>query len=738
MSGGSERDQVAEVIVFAPLRQTFDYLLPVDSEAVPVAGARVWVPFGRGHRVGVVARLKPAVAAHQIKLKAIDLVLDQLPLITDSVLEMARWAARYYQHPIGEVLALSFPTWLRRKRELPGRETLSWYLTASGAAVLRDGRVRGVRQADILSLLRPEQGTTEAALAALGSNWRQPMMRLERHGLVRHEAVPPMLETISLEGAGGFELNSEQRAAVRAVVDDGVTRRPFLLNGVTGSGKTEVYFELIVNTLREGGQALVLVPEITLTKQLIQRFRDRFGSGVELLHSGLTDRQRVEIWDRARCGEIPVLIGTRSAVWAPLPALKLIVVDEEHDTSYKQQEGFRYSARDLAIVRADYARCKIVLGSATPSLESLANVGRGKFAEIKLTKRPKAIALPVIELVDIRGQRLEAGLSSALLKAMAAHLGRGEQVMLFLNRRGYAPMLVCRACGELRKCPSCDAYLVYHKQARRLRCHHCDREWPQHISAGCCADETPEILGQGTEQLEETVISQFPERRICRIDRDTMAGKGKLEEVLERIAARDYDIIVGTQMVTKGLDFSGIGLVGVVDTDGRLFSIDFRSEERLAQLLIQVAGRAGRADLQGRVMVQTYQPNNPVLRRILDDGYMAYAWTATAERQQVGLPPYAAMVILRAESSRAERPLAFLQAVRSALVDMGPESVELGFPIPALMERRAGRTRALLSLKSSNRGALHEMLGDSIEMIEQQAKHHRVRWTVDVDPLETL
>ena len=729
-----------EVIVFAPLRQTYDYLLPAQLTGQAAAGVRVWVPFGHGHRVGVVTRQLTVDAARAAQLKSVEKVLDAAEQLPEDVLALALWASTYYQYPIGEVLALAYPPLLRRNRSAALTQETFWKVTPLGHdAVAKDG-IRGARQKVLLDLLHEKGSADSAALNQLDFDWRQSMRRLAKNGWVESESVaintltppPPLLHNTAIE------LSAEQRSAVDAICRASNTYAPFLLNGVTGSGKTEVYFETLQTKLADGGQALVLLPEITLTRQLVHRFRRRFGPAVELLHSALSEKQRVAIWQKVKHGTVRIVLGTRSAVWLPFRDLRVVIVDEEHDASFKQQDGFRYSARDLALVRAERSACVLILGSATPSFESLANVERGKLTELRLEQRPAAVALPQIECLDIRGLDLQAGMSETMFDAMAEHLRRGEQVMLFLNRRGYAPVLVCRNCGEMRRCRSCDAYLVYHKQTRKLRCHHCDREWPQHMPANCCDKESIETLGQGTEQLEETVAARFPEARICRIDRDTMAQKGKLDSALLSIASREVDIVVGTQMITKGLDFSGIGLVGVVDTDGRLFSIDFRSEERLAQLLIQVAGRAGRADVPGRVLVQTYQPNNPVLRRILDQGYAAYAAIARNERRQVGLPPYSAMAVIRAESRAPERPLAFLGEAREKLQSFAAADIEMSYPIPALMERKAGRTRALIAIKSLKRSAVHEFLAQAVPILETTAKKNRVRWIVDVDPLETL
>ena len=425
-------------------------------------------------------------------------------------------------------------------------------------------------------------------------------------------------------------------------------------------------------------------------------------------------------------------------MWAPLPALGLIVVDEEHDPSYKQQDGLRYSARDIAIVRAQRANCPIVLGSATPSLETLANVRRGRYQHAQLRQRAIARSMPAIHCIDVRGLTLKAGLSDRLISAMDEHLHRNEQIILFLNRRGYSPLLICRNCGEPRRCDHCDAFLVFHKTTASTRCHHCDRQWPLTYAPRCCQNPDLQLLGQGTERLEECVSEIFPDARICRIDRDAIRRKDALHGILTRIANREVDIVIGTQIVAKGLDFAGVTLVGIVDADSRLYSVDFRAEERLAQLLLQVAGRAGRAELPGRVLVQTHHPEHPVLGRIIAEGYDAYAAVALREREEIGLPPYRAMALVRAESAEPARALAFLGKARRLLNSETSARLDLSYPIPAAMERRAGSYRALIVITARGRRAIGDLFTTRLAALDKLARGERVRWSVDIDPQDTL
>lgn len=731
--------RIVTAAVLAPLRQTYDYLSPagVDgSELVP--GMRVWVPFGRSNRVAIIMDVRAPAAGDRTDLKAVSAVFDEGALLGPELLRLARWAAAYYHHPLGEVFGTMLPTWLRRKREIPRLPPVYWRVSAAGARALDDGSVRGERQRAVLETVLAAGIAAPDHFSAFGFDWRAALKRATARGWIEIPDPPPEPARAAVAVAPGPTLNAEQQAAVEAVWQQRETYAAFLLHGVTGSGKTEVYLELIGRVLACGGQALVLVPEIALTQQLVERFRARFGAAVGVLHSGLSERQRVLTWDGSRHGDVSVLIGTRSAVWGNLPQLGLVIVDEEHDGSYKQQDGFRYSARDLAVVRAQQAGVPVVLGSATPALETLTNVERNKFICLRLHERANAAALPTIRCVDVRGRQLEGGLGPELVQALRDHLARGEQAILFLNRRGYAPLLICRNCGELRRCDQCDAYLVHHKHARAARCHHCDRQWPLARASHCCEDEVVAPIGHGTERLEEAVIELFPAARVARVDRDSVRRAGAFTAILDDVAAGRIDILIGTQMVAKGLDFSGVTLVGIVDADSRLYSVDFRAEERLAQLLIQVAGRAGRARKAGTVLVQTHHPDHPVLRRIIEQGYDAYATAALAERRETGLPPFCAMAVLRAESSSAGRPLQFLAAARAELLQHGGAALEISFPIPALMERRAGRYRALIVISAHERALIGRVLGASMEALEQLARQIRLRWSLDIDPQDTL
>jgi primosomal protein N' (replication factor Y) len=511
--------------------------------------------------------------------------------------------------------------------------------------------------------------------------------------------------------------------------------RAFVLHGITGSGKTEVYLQLVERVLAAGRRALVLVPEIGLTPQLLARFRERFAAPMAVLHSALTDHERLGAWRLACSGEARIVLGTRSAVFAPVPDLGLIVVDEEHDASFKQHEGgFRYSARDLAVVRASHAGVPVLLGSATPALETLHNVAAGRYELLRLERRAAGQAqLPLLKLIDLRHSAVRGGISTPAVLAVERHLAAAGQVLVFLNRRGYAPTLMCTACGWVAPCRECDARLTVHQGAGRLRCHHCgaDAALPQRCPQ-CGFAVKP--VGQGTERIEETLGTLFPGVAIARLDRDVVRRRGDLEEVMQRMASGDARILVGTQMVTKGHDFPNLTLVVVLNADQGLFSTDFRAPERLAQTIVQVAGRAGRGAKPGEVLIQTEFPEHPLLTQLLAGGYNGFADAALAERAAAAWPPFSRLAALRDSATTAAAALTFLSEARA----QAPRArgVRLLGPVPAAMAKRAGRYHAQLLVESRERTPLHEFLERWLPQVEQLKSARAVRWSLDVDPLE--
>jgi primosomal protein N' (replication factor Y) len=516
----------------------------------------------------------------------------------------------------------------------------------------------------------------------------------------------------------------------------------FLVDGVTGSGKTEVYLSIIDEVLARGEQALVLVPEIGLTPQLVSRFEERFQqrlkNPIALLHSGLSDSERLNAWLMAKKGDASIDIGTRSAIFTPLLKPGVIILDEEHDPSYKQQDGFRYSARDVAVKRAQLESLPVVLGSATPSLESLENARQQRYQHLLLPERAGNANHPDVSVIDVRKQPMIDGLSSLLINAMKRHFQKGGQVLLFLNRRGYAPVLLCHDCGWVSKCKRCDAHMtLYHERGqRRLRCHHCGSERPADHQCPDCESSELHPVGSGTERLEETLTHQFPDIGITRIDRDTTRRKGAMQSLLDSVHEGTSRILVGTQMLAKGHHFPDVTLVGIVDIDQGLFSADFRATERMAQLIVQVSGRAGRAEKAGQVLIQTHHPDHPLLKVLLDEGYASFANAALDERRLAQLPPYRYFALLRAEATDGRLPMQFLQQARGLAEAFAGKDVQLLGPVPAPMEKRAGRIRAQLLLQSASRSALHNLLTPWLLQLESSKSGRKVRWSIDVDPQE--
>ncbi len=722
---------VLHIAIPSPLRRRFDYLAPME----PVApGSRVQVSFGRRPVVGIVLGGAAGSDVPLEKLRPVEAVLDTAPLLPPELLELLHWASTYYHHPIGEVCAAALPVALRQGQPAQPRGLRRYRLTPAGTEAGTEQLKRAPRQAALLSRLqRLGIAAGPDDLAEL-DGWPGAMKRLEEKGWVLAE------ETLMLPASAATDsappLGAAQQAAVDAVSAAFGGYAGFLLDGVTGSGKTEVYLRLIEQALAAGRQTLVLVPEIGLTPQLLERFRRRFPVPIAVLHSGLSDGERLNAWLAARAGLAPIVIGTRSAVFTPLPNLGLIVVDEEHDPSFKQQDGFRYSARDVAVVRAQKAGVPIVLGSATPALESLANAAAGRYTRLELPERAGSAVHPHMRLLDIRHQPLDGGISEPMVRAMRHHLGQGGQVLLFLNRRGYAPVLLCHDCGWVATCRRCDAHLTYHAGQKRIRCHHCGTERPVPQQCGGCGSLDLRPIGHGTERVEEALRARFPDIGVERIDRDATRRKGSLEAKLERVHSGAARILIGTQMLAKGHHFPDVTLVGVLDADQGLFSADFRAGERMAQMILQVAGRAGRAERPGEVVIQTHHPEHPLLRLLIEDGYGAFAAAALVERRQAELPPYSFLALLRAEAPATAVPQAFLEEARRLAESVGHGGVMVLGPVPAPMERRAGRYRAQLLLQAAGRTALHRLLERWLPLLEESKTGRKVRWSLDVDPGE--
>jgi len=699
---------------------------------------RVRVPFGRQRLVGIVMAIAASSDLPQERLKPILEVLDSRPVLDAAALALLQWAAEYYHHPIGEVLSTALPKALREGAGTEAREE-RWAVTAEGLEAFARGEPRRARrQQEVLAYLAaaPPGGIATQELDGALPKWRDAARSLQARGWVNSTDVSVVAQNVGFGvRTQGPELRPEQRAAIDAV-SSGLGRfGAFVLHGVTGSGKTEVYLRLVEQVALKTQRALVLVPEIGLTPQLVGRFRDRFNTPMAVLHSALTDHERLTAWREAFSGQARIVLGTRSAVFAPVPDLGIIIVDEEHDASFKQHEGgFRYSARDLAVVRAQRADVPVVLGSATPALESLHNVTSGRYTRLSLPYRAASAEPPRMSLVDLRANAGHSGISTPAIQAMQRHLREEGQVLVFLNRRGYAPTLLCTACGWIAPCRECDARLTVHLSAGRLRCHHCGFDSTLPTRCPQCGFAVKPV-GQGTERIEEALADLFPGVAIARLDRDVVRRRGDMEEVVRRMSSGEARILVGTQMVTKGHDFPNVTLVLVLNADQGLFSTDFRAPERLAQTIVQVAGRAGRGTRPGEVLIQTEFPGHPLLLSLLSEGYEGFARTALEERAESSWPPFSRLAAVRDSAKTAEGALAFLTEARQAAGPL-PRGLRLLGPVPAAMSKRAGRYHAQLLIEGRERSTLHHFLDAWLPAVEQLQSARRVRWALDVDPIE--
>ncbi|WP_017348802.1 primosomal protein N' [Pantoea sp. A4] len=729
---------VVQVALPVPLPRLFDYL--PATEKLPVAGARVSVPFGNRKLVGVVVNIRDTSDLPLQQLKPIAEVLDNESLFSPSLWRVLTWAASYYQSPLGEVLNHALPVLLRQGKPAEDAPLWQWVITELGQATLPESLKRAPKQQQALAALRQkalyrhqvsDQDLTETALQALRSKGL-----CELH---QQRAQPHDWRTDFAILGERLRLNTDQATAVGAIRAEDDRYVPWLLAGITGSGKTEVYLSVLENVLARGQQALVLVPEIGLTPQTIARFRERFKAPVDVLHSALNDSERLAVWLRARQGETAIVIGTRSALFTPLARPGVIIIDEEHDSSYKQQEGWRYHARDLAVLRAREEGIPIVMGSATPALETLHNVTSGKYRQLNLTRRAGNARPALQQLLDLKGARIQGGLAPALIKKMREHLQADNQVLLFLNRRGFSPALLCHDCGWIAECQRCEHYYTLHQQQRQLRCHHCDSQRPLPNQCPQCGSTHLLPVGVGTEQLEQHLSTLFPQVPISRIDRDTTSRKGALEKHLAEVHRGGARILVGTQMLAKGHHFPDVTLVSLLDVDGALFSADFRAAERFAQLYTQVAGRAGRAGKQGEVLLQTHHPEHPLLQTLLHQGYFAFAEQTLRERQMLHLPPWTSHAIFRAEDLDNQQAAEFLTQLRN-LLEASPlkdAALWLMGPIPALQAKRSGRWRWQLLIQHASRKRLQQLLSSSLPLINTLPAARKVKWTLDIDPTES-
>ena len=722
---------VLRVALPVPLRQHFDYQLETADAAAVCIGSRVLVPFGKRLLVGIVWQIDPSDSFNDKALKPISQLLDPSPVLGSLLRDLLSFAADYYHHPLGDVLTSALPALLREGRLLSDEKQKLLQLTRAGQISNIDDFRRSAKQAALWQDLQ-QQPLAESVV--LASHSRPTMQQLIDKQLAELISQPFRPYQYQAEKQQPLPLNSAQALAVTVVVQALGSFARFLLEGVTGSGKTEVYLQAIQPVLAKGQQVLVLVPEIGLTPQTLARFEQRFAVPMLTWHSNMTDHERLRCWQRSQSGDAAIIIGTRSALFLPFRDLGLLIIDEEHDQSLKQQDGFRYHARDLAVKRASLEQCPILLGSATPSLESLYNVQQHKFVHLQLPERATSQQVPQIELIDLKQQVLKHGLADGTLAQIRQSLKRGQQVMLFLNRRGFAPALICHECGWLTECLHCSAFTTYHKQSRQLVCHHCASTRPVPHQCGQCGSTQLAPVGQGTEQLEEQLAKLLPEYPITRLDRDSTRRKGSLEAHLATIQSGTPQLIIGTQMLAKGHHFPAVSLVVVVDVDGALYSSDFRAAEQLAQLLTQVSGRAGRGDVAGKVLLQTHYPGHPLLQDVIQNGYGSFARSALLERQQTRLPPYQHMAMFRAEALETELCQQWLGLLQQHTAAAG--TVQWLGPVKAPLERKAGKFRWQLQLFCSERKALHQLLDLLLQQIQQWPLSRKVKWQLDVDPLD--
>jgi primosomal protein N' (replication factor Y) len=712
-----------------PKRQFFDYLY--EGETLPV-GVRVRVSVGPRKLIGVVWGVSEKLDWDISKLKSIEAVIDDTPIFNSSLLKLCGWLAQYYKHPIGDVVQTAMPVALRKGESSLAKLIPYWTLNDASRPIDLSSLSRAPKQLALIEALQHQDVIKSSAKANFGAAAIKALV--EKKLITAVDRIPSTASTWqqSLLVQDKPMANVEQAIAISCIEAKLDQYGCFLLDGITGSGKTEVYLQAIEQVLKQGKQVLILVPEIGLTPQTVHRFKHRFGIDVGILHSGLNNNERLQVWQQSANGQLGIIIGTRSAIFTPMLRPGLLIVDEEHDSSYKQQDGLRYHARDLAVMRAREENVPLILGSATPALETLNNALTGKYQHLKLNQRAGDASPATQHVFDIRQQPLQFGVAQGMLDRMGQHLQQGSQVMLFINRRGYAPALMCHQCGFVEHCKRCDKPFTVHKQLYKLQCHHCGSA--KSIPKNCQQCQSSELtsMGVGTEQLEQGIANHFPQYSSIRIDSDSARGKNKLDNMLSSINNNEHQILIGTQILSKGHHFPNVTLVLILDVDGALFSADYRAAEHLAQLITQLAGRAGRAEKPGEMWLQTHDPGHPLLQDLINNGYAHFAQYALLERQQANLPPYTFQALFKAQALSARDAFDFLQQI-SQLFN-ATNHVDCVGPIPALMEKRQGQYRMQLLLQSSQRSILQRAIGQQIKQIETLSLANKIRWSLDIDP----
>ncbi len=720
-----------------PLYQTFEYLPAKDLDFKHYKiGTRVRVQFGARKLIGLIIKKAANSSLPINKLKRVTEVLDDEPIFDKALLELLFWAAEYYQQAIGEVLFTALPSVLRKGKLIT--PTTSTLYKLSTDQNLDSELARAPKQRLIVELLKASpNGLSAEEVAIHMPNWRSAMNALLSKNFIKKVQQEILPQSISTEKSiEKLNLNTEQQQAYEELTTKLNKFNCCLLDGVTGSGKTEVYLSLAADVIAKKKQVLILVPEIGLTPQLLQRIESRLGEKVHLTHSGLNDNERAQTWLATKTNKASKVVRTSSAIFLPYSKLGLIIMDEEHDLSFKKHEGFLYNARDIAVYRAHQLKIPILLGTATPSFETQHNVNNQRYQKLVLSKRAKDSSVPDVKLVDMRSVASSDGLSNELIQAMLTELANGNQILLFLNRRGYAPTILCQECAWIAECTRCDARMTFYKKRNILKCHHCMKEEKVPEICPTCNSDKLLWLGEGTQRIENKLKEIFPNTAITRIDRDSTRKKNALEEKLNEIHSGKYQIVIGTQMLSKGHDFPNVTLVGILNVDHGLFSTDFRATERLAQLLVQVAGRAGRSTKKGKVLLQTYLPEHPQLNCLLAEGYTAFSKEALKIRKECALPPYTFMLMVRARANSMGLTQNFLQDVKSLMEKENIQGLTIYGPIPAMMERKAGMYQSQLIIFAKHRKSIQQNLTNWTQAITARPLAKRVRWDIEVDPLE--
>ena len=723
------------VAVSTPLRRTFDYLPDDDTEInTPQPGIRVSVPFGKRKNVfGLIISVNSKSEYPFHKLKKINYLIDKKPIIDIKHLDLLIWASNYYHHPIGEVIHNALPVLLRKNEYKKKYEDNFWSLSKKKLSSNTHTIKISPAQKDIINYLKKcNQSISEIELYKIFPRSKRSLISLEKNGLIQKESGEHV-EVLKKSIKKNVTLNNHQNDAVNSIVASLKTNSVFLLDGLTGSGKTEVYMTVMKSVIESNKQCLVLLPEIGLTPQIIKRFKNRFNVPIGIQHSGLSDIERLKHWQDAKTGKTKIILGTRSAIWTPLKNPGIYIIDEEHDLSYKQQSGFQYSARDLLVVRAKRDNVPALLGSATPSLETIFNANKNRYIHLILPTRAGAAKPPKFQLLDISGKKMYGPLSKILIDEIKNHLKAKNQVLLFLNRRGYSTHIYCHHCGWRAECERCEIPFTYHKSNNTLKCHQCGTSKKNIKNCASCKSELLR-LGHGTEQIEEVLLTQFPKSNIARIDRDTTRKKNTMDAYLDKINMGEIDILIGTQMIAKGHHFPNVTLTAIVDADRGLFSTDFRASERLAQLFMQVSGRTGRGEKEGTVIVQTYNPSHPLFHSLIKNGYNYLSKSLLEERESSLLPPYSYMAFLRVEAHNVNQVKYFIKNAGMQLKQLSKNTLQLFGPIPALIEKHSGRFRYQLIIQASNRNNLHAYLDEWLQKLEKMKGSKTVRWSLDIDP----